>query len=198
MPDPDEALPQHDLWARTLKDALTLEATGEYESHVQNCQAILESTYAETVGSPNPDWYHRYEHVVFRVCDQFDEGLPDYMIEFYQEEGDPNDAVFVEMHKEILEKVTRNNTDASYTSFLIDTTALQDYLNANAATAVQLSVSVPSISERIGYQNPPGGVTAFTNTNRRLIFSNEPVLAEVRISRVATPEVFKLLTYPLA
>jgi hypothetical protein len=79
---------------------------------------------------------------------------------------------------------------------ITDTTALQDYLNANAATAVQLSVSVPSISERIGYQNPPGEVTAFTNTNRRLIFSNEPVLVEVLISRLATPEVFKLL--PLA
>jgi pimeloyl-ACP methyl ester carboxylesterase len=197
MPDPDETAPQHDLWARTLKDALTLETTGEYESHIQNCQAILESTYAEAVGSPNPDWYHRYEHVVFRVRDQFGGGLPDYMIEFYQEEGDPHDAVFVQMHKEILEKVTRNNTDPSYTSFLIDTTALQDYLAANTAVSVQLSVSVPNISERIGYQSPPGGVPVFTKANRRLIFPNEPVLVEVVISRVPTPEVFKLLTYPL-
>ena len=54
------------------------------------------------------------------------------------------------------------------------------------------------ISERIGYQNPPGGVPAFTNANRRLIFPNEPVLVEMVIGRLPTPEVFKLLTYPLA
>lgn len=197
MPDPSETLAQHDLWARTLKDALTLETSGEYDVHVQNCQAVLESTFFEAAGSPNPEWYHRYEHVVFRVRDQFGEGLPDYMIEFYQEDGDPQDDVFVKMHKEILEKVTRNNADASYTSFLIDTTDLEAYLNTNPAASVQLSVTVPSISERIGYENPSGGATAFTNTNRRLIFPNEPVLVDVIVNRRPTPEVFKLLTYPL-
>lgn len=69
------------------------------------------------------------------------------MIEFYQEDGDPQDDVFVKMHKEILEKVNRNNADGSYTSFLIDTTDLGSYLNTNPATSVQLSVTVPSISD---------------------------------------------------
>jgi hypothetical protein len=38
----------------------------------------------------------------------------------------------------------------------------------------------------------------FTKANRRLIFPNEPVLVDVIIARAPTPEVFKLLTYPLA
>jgi hypothetical protein len=101
-------------------------------------------------------------------------------------------------HTQLFLRSRWNKTDASYTSFLIDTTALQDYLAPNTAALVQLSVSVPNISERIGYQSPPGGVPVFTKANRRLIFPNEPVLVDEVVSRVPIPEVFKLLTCPLA
>jgi hypothetical protein len=52
--------------------------------------------------------------------------------------------------------------------------------------------------ELFGYQSPPGGVPVFTKANRRLIFPNEPVLVDEVVSRVPIPEVFKLLTCPLA
>ncbi|HEY3897390.1 MAG TPA: hypothetical protein VGM54_02190 [Chthoniobacter sp.] len=195
--DPAEPT-QHDLWARTITDALRTDAAG-YDAHFQRCQVIADTTFREGVAGAHPDWYHQYQHVVFRVHDQFGQPIRDYIVEFYQERGDDKDKVFETIHKEILDKVTTNEVDGSYRSFLFDTTDLNAYLDQNPSAEIQMSVSAANLSPRITFRNPNGGVNVFSPSERTLIFPNQPVLIDITLYRDATIEdpnpanvVFKL------
>ena len=181
---------QTDQWRQTVLSALAVDKT-VYADHFAKCSAIASQTFAEGLNSSTPDRYHQYQHVVFRVRDQFGHPVDDYMVEFYQQENDAQDAVFAKIHTDILEKITTNSTDPSYRSFLFDTDDLNQYLAATNAE-VDLSLSAANISSLIGYQNPAGGFRIFSSTLKDYIFPNEPVLVDVILSRNPSPDVFKL------
>jgi pimeloyl-ACP methyl ester carboxylesterase len=188
--DPSVAM-QAKEWSETLVNALTIEAKN-YAKHVARCRALKEATFEAGMTGRNRDWYHQYQHVIFRLHDQFGQGIPDYIVEFYQEEDDPRDRVFRKIHGEILEKVTANSTDASYRSFLFDTTDLVKYLDSAQGAEIQMSVSAANVSERIRYRNSKLGVSVFNQQDRGFLFPNEPVLVDVTLLRDQSAEVFKL------
>ncbi|HTV42578.1 MAG TPA: hypothetical protein VMF08_18580 [Candidatus Sulfotelmatobacter sp.] len=189
--DPLQPDPNND-WANVVKCALTTDPGG-YADLVAKCQTITKGTIAAgQAANEHPDWFHEYQHVVFRVKDQFGEPITDYVVEFYQEIGDQADAVFDEVHSDILEKVTTNSTDASYRSFLFDTTDLVKYIKQNANADIQMSLSAANVSDRIIYRNPKSGVDVFTNGNQQFLYPNEPVMVDVLLCRDSTRDVFKL------
>ena len=188
--DPREA----DMWKQIVLQSLSVNP-GDYAKHTLDCSKIAAVTFAAGLNSPNPLRYHQYQHVVFRVRDQFGQPITDYVAEFYQEADDEADKVFEKIHSEILEKVTANSTDSSYRSFLFDTDDLYAYLKSSKAE-IDMSLSAASLSERIGYQNTQGGIGIFSATNQQYIFPNEPVLVDVVLNRNPSPEVFTLLPLP--
>lgn len=187
-------LRQADDWKRLVLQSLSINP-GDYARHTNDCAKLATLTFTTGLTSPNPERYHQYQHVVFRLKDQFGQPITDYVVEFYQEKDDDDDTVFEEIHSEILEKVTTNSTDASYRSFLFDTDDLIAYL-ISAKAEIDMSLSAASISERVGYQNPKNGIGIFSPANQQYIFPNEPVMVDVVLNRNPSPDVFKLLPLP--
>lgn len=183
-PVPDATFPdlaQQPEWQRTLLDAIGLN-TGDYSLHVQRCSVIANTTFTQGLAGQNPLWYHCYQHVVFHVHDQYGASIPDYVVEFYQENNDQDDEVMQYIHKEIITKVTTNSQDGSYRSFLIDTNLLIDFIQ-KPGVAICMSLTAANVSKRIMYRNPEGGVEVFTNANRSLLHPNEPVLVDITLYR---------------
>jgi hypothetical protein len=191
--DPD-AKQQLEPWRKIVLDALTIESRA-YARHLSQCSNLTSKTFAEGIQGRNKELFHEYQHVVFRVRDQFGQTIPDYVVEFYQEKGDPQDKVFNKVHSEILEKVTTNSVDSSYRSFLFDTTDLIKYLDSSREPDIQMSISAANISNRILYRNPDSGIAVFTGKNRDFLFPNEPVLVDVTVHREQAREVFKLTEF---
>ncbi len=190
--DPNAKLQRED-WTKALLGSLRVSAES-YETHVQLCEKITGETFSGKK-KDNPEWYHEYMHVVFRLRDQHGHPIDDYFIEFYQEKNDPKDAVFAKIHSEILEKVAANSTDKSCRSFLFDITDLTTYLSKSHAK-VKMSLCAAHLSERIRFRNPPNeptaGIDVFSNTDRSLVFPNEPVLVEITLYRDPSEKVFRL------
>lgn len=185
--DPEDGN-QRDDWARLVKRALTVPVSG-YAAHVADCDRVTAKTFADGGSSQK---YHQFQHIVFRVRDQFDQPVEDYMVEFYQEEGDRPDRVFAKVHGEILEKVTTYSKDGSYRSFLFDVTDLERFFEQRPKARVEMSVTAAAISRRISYRNPPGGIPVFKADDRHFLRPNEPVLVDVTLHRDPAPEVFTL------
>lgn len=179
--DPKEQT-QHAEWESTLISALTL-APSDYPQHVQRCQSLTDQTFAEGISGPNSEWYHRFQHVVFRVHDQHGTPIDDFIIEFYQEPKDAGDHVFKEINTNTLEKVTKNQRAANHRSFFFDLTELEDYLNSPAKPVVDMSISAAHISRRIRFRNPRYGVEVFRAENPTFIRSNQPILVDITLHR---------------
>lgn len=177
---------QKQEWTATLLRALRVSPT-EYPQHVQLCQQLTDSTFTEGLAGKNPEWYHRYQHVVFCVHDQHGAPIDDFMIEFYQEPKDKNDTVFKVINTRILEKVTKNQRASNYRSFFFDVTDLNAYLAEPSEPVVEMSISASHISRRIKFRNPSKGVEVFSANNQRFIRPNQPVLIDITLHR--DPEV---------
>ncbi len=193
---PDEPT-QQQQWMKLVVDALTL-TPDQYAGHLAYCDSITTQTFSEGTKGPNPAWYNKYQHIVFRVRDQFGAPVNDYIVEFYQEMGDPNDDVFQKMHKEVLDKVTTNSTASNYRSFMVDTDELKDFLISRPTSVVDVSITAADISDLIRYKNPGGGSPAFSNADQRFIMPNEPLLIDVTLPRDPAAAVFGLDMRPVS
>jgi hypothetical protein len=178
-------------WARLVLAALNSSPTN-YAAQVNDCAQVSQRTFAAGLLGPNPDRYHQYQLLVVHVHDQFGDPVPDYVVEFYQEANDATDAVFTEIHGNILVKVTTNSVDPSYRSFLFDTNLLNDFLAANPNAQIEMSVSAASVSARIYYRNPSRGIALFTGAARGLLLPNAALLVDVTLYRDSIPDIFKL------
>jgi pimeloyl-ACP methyl ester carboxylesterase len=188
--EPDTA-EQEKIWKETVIRALTI-APSAYASHVKACRATTDKTFADGLKGRHKEWFHQYEHVVFRVRDQFGHPVSDYMVEFYQQDDDPRDKIFRKIHGEILEKVTKNSVDESLRSFLFDITDLVNYLKKDDEADIEMSFSAAHLSSRILFRNPRTGIKVFTTKNQQFLLPNEPVLINVTLYRDQSSEVFRL------
>src|SRR5271166_4628479 len=181
---------QPDQWAQLVLAALTIDPT-MYADHVARCAQIAQQTFANGIASsPNPERYNQFQTLVVHVHDQFGDPVPDYILEFYQEAGDASDSVFTAMHGDILEKVTTDSVDPSYRSFLFNIDSLRAFIAKNPNAAIEMSVSAASVSERITYRNPAGGIAVFTGSAQNLIRPNTPLLVDIVLYRDPSAGVF--------
>jgi hypothetical protein len=174
--------------------ALTI-APAQYTAHVADCQQVSQQTFAAGLTSEHPDRYHQFQYLAVRVHDQFGEPIPDYVVEFYQEDDDDADDVFTAIHSDILVKVTKNSVDPSYRSFLFDLDLLDAFLVTHPDAQIEMSVSAASISERIRYRNPQRGVSLFTGPGQKLRRPNSPLLIDITLYRDSAADVFKFARF---
>ena len=204
----DEQTPLSPEW-QTLLNSLTLRPK-QYPAHCETCAKLTNDTYARLRESnPKSEACHLYQHVVFRVRDQFGAPINDYFIEFYQEAGDPRSTVFRKMQTEILEKVVTNSTMPNHRSFLFDITDLDEFLRMKKNAKVRMSISAANISKEIRIRAPGGDSfieifrTAdfpcadfpdFANIldHRGFRFPNQTMLIDITLHREPQPHVFTL------
>jgi hypothetical protein len=188
-------------WERLLLASLNVEPD-TYSAHRLTCTQKTERTYAEGLAkddSKHQLWYHRYQHVVFRVRDQFDQPVEDYFIEFYQQDDDPTDIVFKKLQSEVLEDVHVNSVKSNYRSFYFDIDDLDEFLAEDKDRSVRLSIHAADLSSRIHYRNPgetlTSGIPVFQHNRSDFRFPLAPVLVDIRLHREPSAEVFKLRKY---
>jgi len=196
-PNDEDGLDQTAEWEATILRALSVDAAG-YQSHLTACDTLTATTFAaHAADAKDPENFHRYMHVIFRVHDQFGDPIPDYVIDFYQPNGDPKDKIYGEIHSKILEKVTTHSLAPHFRSFLFDITDLEEFLAKTPGSDIQLSIAAAPISGNIGYRNPSPspnthGVPVFTSAADRFIHPNDPVLVDITLYRDPADAVFKL------
>lgn len=195
-PDKDDrVLDQIPEWEATLLRALSLEDAAEYDAHLSACDALTKATFAGKADDPN---FHRYMHVVFRVHDQFGEPVPDYVVDFFQPKGDPQDKIYGAINSQILEKVTANTTAPEYRSFFFDITDLETFLGGNPSADITMSIAAAPVSADIAYRNPSAtsrGISVFSTEERDFIHPDEPVLVDITLCRDPSSSVFKLARF---
>ncbi len=198
-------------WRDLLLNSLTLD-TADYPTHLAACDARTDATYKTLRASkPKSESHHLYQHVVFRVHDQFGAPVNDYFIEFYQQaKEDPKDVVFKKIQTQILEKVVTNSVAPNYRSFLLDITDLEKFLKSDRSTKVRMSISAADISSRIRIKNPGKNkfITVFSVDFPRddfpfgatlgqygFCFPNQTTLIDITLHRSPDPNVFRLTPY---
>ncbi|MGF1679289.1 MAG: esterase/lipase family protein [Candidatus Methylacidiphilales bacterium] len=184
------------ILAELILNSLRADTPAQYLKHVRHCQTVTEKTYLVGATSAEPKHFHPFMHVVFRVRDQHGDPVDDYFVEFYQQQGDRSDRVFEAIHKDILEKVTKNSRQPSYRSFLFDIKQLENLLQSRVSTRVEMSLVAADDSEWVGYRNPPdkpgAGIPIFSGGSNNFIHPNQPVLVDITLHRDPVPAVFKL------
>lgn len=185
-PDKDETLA--DLLIKSLKTR----STDEYKTYTKNLNQISGETFKRGLKDPErKERYHQYQHVVTRVHDQFGEGIRDYFMEFFQKKGDTRDTVMQKVQKEILEKVRKYSRDASYRSFLFDTTDMKKEI-LDKGKRVDMSLCAAALSKRISYHDPKDYLTVLSQSNKTLLAPNTTLLVDIELPRMQHERVFRL------
>ena len=178
-----------------LVKSLTLEENEVYKEHIKYLNGITEETFKK--GQVDPDKekqkrYHQYQHLVARIHDQFGEGIKDYFLEFFQNEGDSKDTVMQKVQSEILEKVHNYSGDESYRSFLFDITDMNTEILDKGKT-VDMSLCAAALSKRIYYHNPKHDyITVVSQKDKTLLKPNTTLFLDVELPRIQSRDVFKL------
>lgn len=171
-------------------DSLTLNSKTAYQNHLGKSAALTQKTFQKGQPGPKSERYHEYQNLTTRVYDQHGEMIPDYFLEFFEEE-DPSDKIMKQIQSEILEKVRVYSGDPSHRSFLFDITDLKKKV-LGAGHQVDMSIAVAAKSERIFYRNPEEYVTLASPNEDRLIMPNAALFLDIVVDRLQKPDVFKL------
>lgn len=175
--------------------SLSIESDAEYERHIRALREITDTTFARGMAEKEDKVkarYHSYQTVVTRVHDQFGNWITDYFLEFFQESDSSEDETMQTIHKEVLEKVTKNEINQSYRSFHFDLTDLERLILQNNKQA-DMSISVANLSERIGYKNPASSFMVLAAKNKTFLKPYETLLLDIQVDRVQSEEVFKFI-----
>lgn len=174
--------------------SLSIESDDVYDQHVRELSKITDTTFTKGINESEDkvkERYHNYQTVVTRVHDQFGNWIGDYFLEFFQESDSPEDETMQTMHKEVLEKVTKNETNPSYRSFHFDLTDL-DRLILQNNKQVDMSISVAALSRRIFYRNPKG-FAALTTKIKTFFKPHEVLLLDIQVNRAQSDDVFQFI-----
>jgi len=183
-----------ELGALIIK-SLSIEKRSQYEEHIKELSNITTETFQRGLGCPNPDYYHEYLTINMRVRDQFGEYIPDYFVEFYNENEGSQDPTMKRIHGDILEKVKVYSNNGSYRSFLFDMTDFNKMIDTEHVS-VDLNITVAARSKDIFYASPKLGLKVL-GKNASMLFSknNSTILIDVEIERLQSEKVFRLRKY---
>jgi len=170
------------------------QSKSSYRAHVAHCAEITEALQEAKKTKPN---YQQYQHVVFCVHDQHGVPIEDYLIEFYQDDGDENnDDVTEKVQCSILQDVHVYRKARHYRSFFFNLTALRKEAEKDPAFAIHFSIVAAHPSKRVEYLNPPEeinvGVPVFTPDNHTFLHPNGSLLIDLTLHRKPQPQVFRI------
>jgi hypothetical protein len=152
---------------------------------------------------PAPQDLHQYLQIVIRVCDDQDQPVDDYFLEFFSPQ-DAGEQDSVDFHAEVLKDVHTNLKDASRRCLFIDRTALmEDFYNA-LRTQVAMSLSAAPPGPNVRYfdatQDGARGAVLLHDVNEEArkalggqrLWRNRTHLIQIRIPRQPVDDVFRL------
>ena len=165
------------------------------------CKRLTE--HSESVMASRVDegaHYHGYQHTVFKVTDQFDNAVDDYVIEMYLDEpsrSKRNNHVTQKIQENAIASVHVYSGDKSFRSMLIDCDALWKLLD-NPDEKLKISLTAaPEFGGRndVGYKtfgdDDIGFIEVSYDQARKLFQPNRTLLILIRLKRWQSERVFE-------
>lgn len=189
--NPEKQTAEQSPLGELILESLAITSKSQYRDHLEKLKKITAETFQKGKMNKNSEHYHEYQNLSVRVYDQYKEMIPDYFLEFFEENNDPKDKVMRQIQSEILEKVRLYSGNGSYRSLLFDITDLREKI-LKPGHEIDMSIAVAAKSERISYRNPKEYLTLASPKNEKFIVPNGTLFLDICVERIQAPEVFKL------
>jgi pimeloyl-ACP methyl ester carboxylesterase len=151
-----------------------------------------------------PEFFHQYIQVNMQVVDEHGADVTDYMIEFCGPDYKRNDAPTVYFHREVLEDVHTNGSNAAYRCLFVDRTDLVNEfyqrIGKNVEKILTMSISAQAPGGNVSYfsdakRGAPGEMVVHSlddTTQTRWLQRNTTQFVRIVIPRSPSDNVFKL------
>ncbi len=177
--------------------ALAIENTIDFKQWIKDCESHTRSVMAQYDNARDAH-KHGFQNTVFRVRDDHDFDVHDYVIEFYNDASKAsNDKLAEQFNKKAVVKVHAYKGNASFRSFMIDCSALYRVLHKQAKT-LNISLSaMPDLNDSrnlVGYrsfENDDIGQLALSMKQAQTFFeANRTLFVDIRLCREQKDELF--------
>ena len=152
----------------------------------------------------SPEFFHQYIQVNVQVVDDHGADVTDYVLEFSGPDYKRNDAPTVYFHREVLEDVHTNGSNAAYRCFFVDRTDLLNEfyqrIGRNVEKILTMSISAKAPGGNVSYfsdakRGAPGEMIIHTlddTTQTRWLQRNTTQFVRIVIPRSPSDKVFRL------
>lgn len=155
-------------------------------------------------GEQSPEFFHQYIQVNVQVVDDHGADVTDYVLEFSGPDYKRNDAPTVYFHREVLEDVHTNGSNAAYRCLFVDRTDLLNEfyqrIGKNVEKVLTMSISAKAPGGNVSYfsdakRGAPGEMVVHSlddTTQARWLQRNTTQFVRIVIPRSPSDNVFKL------
>jgi len=177
--------------------ALAIKNTQDFKHWIKECDTHTTDILAQHAGAQDAH-KHGYQNTVFRVRDDHDFDVHDYVIEFYNDASTGNNDKLAELvNKKAVVKVHAFKGNASFRSFMIDCSALYRILKTQEKT-LNISLSaMPDLNDSrnlVGYRSfgndDISQVTLDEQAAHNFFKSNRTLFVDIRLSREQKEALF--------
>ena len=171
--------------------------------------AALAATEAARAGlfmgaDKSPEFFHQYIQVNVHVVDDYGADVTDFVLEFSGPDYKSNDAPTVYFHREVLEHVHTNSSNAAYRCLFVDRTDLLDEFYKRIGKTVEkvltMSISAKAPGDNVAYfanykRGAPGAMVIHTlddSTQARWLQRNTTQFVRIVIPRSPSEKVFQM------
>lgn len=198
-----------------IVDALNCNTFASYQQMAVDWRQISENTAnlasddaARTTlfprSEPKPEFFHQYIQINVQVVDDHGADVTDYMLEFAGPDYKHNDEPAVYFHREVLEGVHTNASNAAYRCLFVDRTDLLNEfyqrIGKNVEKILTMSISANAPGGNVSYfsdakRGAPGEMVVHSlddTTQARWLQRNTTQFVRIIIPRSPSDNVFKL------
>lgn len=198
-----------------IVSALNCDSYDAYQQMAEDWHALTESTGSLASDDAalaamfpgdekKPEFFHQYIQVNVQVVDDHGADVTDYMLEFSGPDYKRNDDPTVYFHREVLEDVHTNCSNAAYRCLFIDRTDLfnefYQLIGKNAEKILTMSISAKAPGDNVAYfsdakRGAPGEMVIHSlddTTQSRWLQRNTTQFVRIVIPRSPSEKVFSL------
>lgn len=193
--------PQHPGNAELLQnilEALAITNATDFKSWVAKCQLQTDGVTARHAGSRD-EYKHGFQNTVFRVRDNYDFHVCDYVIEFYHDVDSSKDRLAELFNKKALQKVHAYKDDAALRSFMINCSELYRIIEQQGKP---LSISLSALPD-LNIEENMAGYCSFGNEDigemeldaaavRRFFAPNRTLFVDLTLTRLQKDDLFTI------
>jgi len=191
-----------ETYAAYQQMAVDWHALTEITGNLASDDAALAAMFPDD--EKKPEFFHQYIQVNVQVVDDHGADVTDYMLEFSGPDYKRNDDPTVYFHREVLEDVHTNGSNAAYRCLFIDRTDLfnefYQLIGKNAEKILTMSISAKAPGDNVAYfsdakRGAPGEMVIHSlddTTQTRWLQRNTTQFVRIVIPRSPSEKVFRL------
>ena len=164
----------------------------------ETCSRHTESVMASNANRRNRH-KHGFQNTVFRVRDDLGNDVADYVVELYENAGNPRDRVAQVFNRDIIGATHAYQDNSAYRSFMFDCSRLTKSIG-KIQRQLRIRVSaLPNVDERsnvVGYRtfDEPdiGALTIEPSSVPEFFSQNRTLFVDICLTRIQKPALFEI------